>query len=200
MRRLPVGEPTPVSEVDLALMRRLHELMSPPEYAVHFKRLFRLAAEFGVRLLLDLHGLPGSQNGEMHSGMRESSNKSTYARAERAHFASDANWKLGWRTVEAMVSLCASLQTTPHLRDVLWGVQITNENNPLCMCRGLKSYLFWKFTQSLFSSKSHSLISLIVSATPIAGWKPNCLMYSYERQRVNALISLDRGKVHSSSI
>ena len=129
MRRLPVGEPTPVSEVDLALMRRLHELMSPPEYAVHFKRLFRLAAEFGVRLLLDLHGLPGSQNGEMHSGMRESSNKSTFARAERAHFASAANWELGWRTVEAMVSLCASLQSTPHLRDVLWGVQITNENN-----------------------------------------------------------------------
>mmetsp|Transcript_20129 Transcript_20129/g.66642 ORF Transcript_20129/g.66642 Transcript_20129/m.66642 type:complete len:591 (+) Transcript_20129:147-1919(+) len=126
---MDMGEPTPVSEVDLALMRRLHELMSPPEYAVHFKRLFRLAAEFGVRLILDLHGLPGSQNGEMHSGMRESSNKSTYARAERAHFASDANWELGWRTVEAMVSLCASLQTTPHLRDVLWGVQITNENN-----------------------------------------------------------------------
>ena len=36
-------------------------------------KVFDYARQYGVKVLLDLHGLPGSQNGEIHSGacMRE---------------------------------------------------------------------------------------------------------------------------------
>ena len=62
-------ESSPVAAEDLQLMRRLHELMTPAEYSVHLRRLFRLAIEFDMRVLLDLHGLPGSQNGESSRGV-----------------------------------------------------------------------------------------------------------------------------------
>ena len=91
LERMAMGPSTPVADEDLLLMRKLHEVMTPAEYAVHLRRLFALALEFDVRLLLDLHGLPGSQNGEMHSGQRESKNKSTVARAARTHFDSAIN-------------------------------------------------------------------------------------------------------------
>jgi len=45
------------------------QTLSPATYRPYFDKIFQWAAQYGVRILLDLHSLPGSQNGEQTSGI-----------------------------------------------------------------------------------------------------------------------------------
>ena len=122
---------------DAEFMDKLEELMSPAQYRPHLARAFSLAAEFGMQILLDLHALPGSQNGEMHSGWREKKGLSNAAKAEQSHFDTPWNWSLALGTneqagvLEKMVDFVldwAAASEMP-LASVLYGIQVINEPN-----------------------------------------------------------------------
>lgn len=45
------------------------QTVSPEEYKPYFDKIFEYAAKYGIKIFLDQHGAPGSQNGEEHSGL-----------------------------------------------------------------------------------------------------------------------------------
>lgn len=70
---------------------------------------FEWAAEYGMQLVLDLHGAPGSQNGQDHSG-----------RAGTTRWNRRSNIQL---TLDALTLLC---ERYGH-HQALWGVELLNE-------------------------------------------------------------------------
>ena len=134
--RLPVGYWNFVEDAnpnmpreEANLMTKVGKLMTPAAYRLHLDRAFRLAAEFGMQILLDLHVLPGSQNGEMHSGWREELGNA--AKADLSHFCTPWNWGLAFRVLEKMVDFVLDWAEASQmdLSSVLYGIQVINEPN-----------------------------------------------------------------------
>mmetsp|Transcript_35506 Transcript_35506/g.81970 ORF Transcript_35506/g.81970 Transcript_35506/m.81970 type:complete len:581 (+) Transcript_35506:42-1784(+) len=99
-------------------LKNLHRLASPEEYRPYLDRAFSYAKKHGIKILLDLHGLPGSQNGEIHSGaVIEEDGKN------KGLFMSEANKQMALQTISAM----AEYVSAPERRDALFGVQVINE-------------------------------------------------------------------------
>mmetsp|Transcript_14317 Transcript_14317/g.28538 ORF Transcript_14317/g.28538 Transcript_14317/m.28538 type:complete len:357 (+) Transcript_14317:135-1205(+) len=92
---------------------RVLQTIAPARYTKYFDRIFASADAHGIKVLLDLHGLPGSQNGEMHSGICKS----------RPEFDTEENLQRGVEAVAAMAQYCATKMPA------LYGLQIINEPN-----------------------------------------------------------------------
>ena len=92
---------------------RLRNLQSlPPElYEPYFDKIFKYAKQFHLKILLDLHGLPGSQNGKAHSGVATDSP------------VLETDWNMG-KSIEAVVCMARYCQ---NKTDSLYGIQIINE-------------------------------------------------------------------------
>lgn len=69
-----------------------------------------MAARYNIRVLIDVHGLPGSQNGKDHSG-----------RAGRARWYSDAAYRM--ESMQRVVAIGQRYGRHPSL----WGIQVINE-------------------------------------------------------------------------
>ncbi len=67
----------------------------------------RMAETHGIQVLLDVHGIKGSQNGEMHSGQE-----------------GKADW---WRFRHESLAFLERLARTYGNRPALWGIEIMNE-------------------------------------------------------------------------
>ena len=94
---------------------RLLQSIPPATYRKYFDRIFTSARKYGLRVLLDLHGLPGSQNGEMHSGLTVGT----------PHF--DTDWNK-YKAVEAVTAMAKYASEGSRL-ETLYGLQIINEPN-----------------------------------------------------------------------
>lgn len=97
-------------------LKNLHRIATPEDYQVYFDRLFEFARSNGIKVLLDLHGLPGSQNGEIHSGacLEITENRTTY-------FEAEANKEMAVKAVQAMAKYARDKGST------LFGIQVINE-------------------------------------------------------------------------
>ena len=104
------GEQTPNGR-EQERMRVLQSVV-PERYIAFFDRVFENAAKYGLKVLLDLHALPGSQNGEMHSGISKSC----------PEFDTDWNLEKAVEAVSAMARYCAR-------QGSLYGIQVINEPN-----------------------------------------------------------------------
>ena len=78
----------------------------------HLDWAFSMADKYGLRVLLDLHGAPGSQNGQDHSGKKGS-----------VGFYTSANQALGKATLNRLLDRYGS-------NPALWGIELLNEPNP----------------------------------------------------------------------
>jgi len=87
--------------------------LPPASYRPYFDKIFQWAARYGMRIWLDLHGLPGSQNGAEHSGIC----------VETPHWNTDWNIQKSIEAVSAMAEYCADKGST------LYGLQVMNEPN-----------------------------------------------------------------------
>ncbi len=96
--RIPVGYWTLEEELPF------HSAVSHLDWA------FDMADKYNIRVLLDIHGLPGSQNGKDHSGRIGRSNWFRYAVNRE-------------RSVHALANLTRRYRD----RSSLWGVQVINE-------------------------------------------------------------------------
>ncbi|KAK9367058.1 glycoside hydrolase superfamily [Lipomyces kononenkoae] len=78
----------------------------------YLDRALRWARKYGLKVWIDIHGLPGSQNGFDNSGLRDS-----YA------WQTDSNMDASLSIMEAMITRYAA----PHWNDVVTAVQPVNE-------------------------------------------------------------------------
>ena len=97
-----------------------------PPYAAgieHLDRAYELAAWHGIRILLDLHGAPGSQNGQDHSG-------------RQGH----AGWFTRAAARERTVDVAARLDERYREHPSHWGLQLLNEPPVRLVHRTLRQY------------------------------------------------------------
>lgn len=78
MVRVPTGywnwidlgwDVTPYTPVEREQQRfRNMQMITPDQYEPYIDKIFTWADKYDMKVLIELHGAPGSQNGEMHSG------------------------------------------------------------------------------------------------------------------------------------
>jgi len=92
------------------------QTLSPQQYRPYLDRVFQYAAKYGIQVLLDLHGLPGSQNGEMHSGLCP-------------QFAEAPQFDTEWNVEVALMAVTAMSEYGLSYGATLFGIQVINEPN-----------------------------------------------------------------------
>ena len=95
---------------------QLQTIATPAEYLPFFERIFAFSAKHGLKVMLDLHGVPGSQNGEVHSGIVTGKGESP-----AYYFQSDWNAQLAVQAIAEMAMFGAAHS------DALWGLELINE-------------------------------------------------------------------------
>ena len=95
--------------------------VKPSQYEPYIDKIFRYAGQYGVQLLPELHGAPGSQNGEMHSGCV--TGPETRGKPEH-YFDTDWNKAIAVDTMAKMAAKCAQFPGT------CWGIGVLNEPQP----------------------------------------------------------------------
>jgi len=114
------------------------ETVKPHKYRPYFDRVFTSAKNHGIKILLDLHALPGSQNGEMHSGFA----------VEKAQFDTEWNKKKAVEAVGEMAKYCRN-----WLGGTLYGIQVINEPNHYG--HNPHEYLDKYYDESIRSAREH---------------------------------------------
>lgn len=90
----------------------------------HLDRAFRMAEKYKMKVLLDFHALKGSQNGEMHSGVK--------GKVEW--------WQYRYENLERVRSLAKRYAKNP----ALWGLEIINEPKVI----GHYFHLLWYYRKA----------------------------------------------------
>ena len=97
-----------------------------PPYASGIKYLdwaFDMAESYGLRVLLDIHGLPGSQNGNDHSGR-----------------IGAAQWQKDSRSRRQSLVILQHFAERYAMRPSLWGIEVINEPNAGAIQHALRQY------------------------------------------------------------
>ena len=116
-----LGSLTPNAPDNVAARFRNLQAVKPHQYEPYIDRIYQLAARYGVKVLTEIHGAPGSQNGEMHSGCvtgPEIFGKPVH------YFNTDWNKQIAIDTVGKMAEKCQQFGST------CWGVGVLNEPQP----------------------------------------------------------------------
>lgn len=132
MVRVPTGywnwidlgwEVTPYTPVEREQQRfRNMQMVTPDQYEPYIDKIFTWAKDYDMKVLIELHGAPGSQNGEMHSGCITGPDKGN---AKPVHYFDNApNMKFALQTIDKMAAKCAE-----HM-DSCYGVGVLNEPQP----------------------------------------------------------------------
>ena len=95
-------------------------MASPDDYKIHIDNIFIWAEKYDIKVLLDLHGAPGSQNSEIHSGCVVNSDDGGPVKPEH-YFDTIWNMQLAVAAIDVMAERCA------EAGDVCFGVQVLNE-------------------------------------------------------------------------
>jgi glucan 1,3-beta-glucosidase len=89
----------------------------------YLDRAFDWAEEYGIRILISLHGAPGSQNGTMHSGRQ-----------------GDVEWPLEQKNIDISLDVIAELAERYRGRTALLGLELLNEPSGEILRRILINY------------------------------------------------------------
>ena len=116
-----LGEATPNAPDQVAARFRNLQSVRPSQYRPFLEQIFQWAAQFNIQVLLELHGAPGSQNGEIHSGCvtgPENNGKPEH------YFNTDWNKEIALRSIGEMAAMCKQFQSS------CWGIGVLNEPQP----------------------------------------------------------------------
>ena len=106
--RLPVGY--------WNIMADPYERYAPADYHISLRYIdwcFDMAEKYGLSVMLDLHGGPGSQNGQDHSGCG-------YSIVGQPHWTDPENVELSLQAIEIMAARYSN-------RSSLMGIELLNE-------------------------------------------------------------------------
>ena len=101
-------------------LANLATMASPDDYSVYIDAVFTYAERYGIKVLLDLHGAPGSQNSEIHSGCVTNKDDGGSVKPEH-YFDTTWNMQLALEAIDEMAKRCADA------KDVCFGIQVLNE-------------------------------------------------------------------------
>jgi len=116
---------------------------------------FDMAQKYTIRVLLDIHGLPGSQNGNDHSGQ--------IGRAEWQH---NKNFRI--QSLHAVEAFAKRYGSHP----ALWGIEIINEPNSAAFQFALRSY--YRRAYRLLDRTLPSEVKIVYSDA----WSPRIFAFS----------------------
>jgi len=103
-------------------------LGAPPYYfsaLAHLDRGVQLAQQYGINVILDLHGAPGSQNGFDNSGMACSS--SQYLGYCATDFPEDPEWAWYESNINYTIWTLEQIATRYANYTNIWGIELLNE-------------------------------------------------------------------------
>jgi len=116
-----LGDNTPNAPDNVAWRFRNLQSVKPNQYDPFIDRVFQFAEKYGIKVFPEMHGAPGSQNGEIHSGCvtgPENNGKPEH------YFNTDWNKQIAVDVVGKIVEKC---QQYPN---VCWGIGVLNEPQP----------------------------------------------------------------------
>lgn len=130
--RLPTGywnwldlgqDVTPNGPDDVAARFKNMQRVTPEQYTPYINKVFEWAEAYGMKVFVELHGAPGSQNGEMHSGCI--TGYTDQEGKKPVHFFdTEFNKQLALQTVGEMAKKCQQYQES------CYGVGVLNEPQP----------------------------------------------------------------------
>jgi len=116
-----LGDATPNAPDNVAWRFRNLQSVSSGQYSQYLDRIFQWAARYNMKVLLELHGAPGSQNGEIHSGCvtgAENNGKPEH------YFDTDWNKEIALNSIEQMAAKCRQFESS------CYGIGVLNEPQP----------------------------------------------------------------------
>jgi hypothetical protein len=123
---------------------QLQTIATPAEYLPFFERIFAFSAKHGLKVMLDLHGAPGSQNGEVHSGIVTGKGE-----APAYYFQTDWNAQLAVEAITEMAKFGAAHS------DALWGLELINEPHIQDKSSEGHAFLASYFTLAIAKAREH---------------------------------------------
>lgn len=111
---LPAGSTPNGPSAASARWQNLQNIMPANNYMKWINLVFQHAASSGIKVLLDLHGAPGSQSGNSNTGCDLGADENTY-------WDTDWNKQLSLQSIEAMAQICADKGSA------CWGISLLNE-------------------------------------------------------------------------
>jgi len=129
-----VGPNAPANESE---RMKVLTTLPPSAYKHYFDNIFAWARKYGLKIMLDLHAVPGSANGAEHGGIC----------MEQPYWNTDWNIQKSIETVGAMAAYCADKG------DALYGLEIINE--PMNFGYDIKDVLDSYYDRAIREARKH---------------------------------------------
>jgi len=116
-----IGDATPNCPDNVAARFRNLQAVKPVQYEPYIDKIYQFASQHGIQVFMELHGAPGSQNGEIHSGCvtgAEHDGKPEH------YFNTDWNKQIAVDSIGKMSEKCKQYEST------CWGIGVLNEPQP----------------------------------------------------------------------
>jgi len=111
--------------------------LPPSVYKPYFDKIFAWAKKYGLQILLDLHGVPGSNNGAEHGGIC----------METPYWHLPGNVEKTLEAVRAMAEYCADKG------DTLYGLEVINE--PMNFDHDIHGLLDSYYERAILEARAH---------------------------------------------
>jgi len=117
-----IGGATPNAPDNVAARFRNLQAVKPSQYSPYIDKIYQWAEKYGIKVLMELHGAPGSQNGEIHSGCVTGAELD--GGKPEHYFNTDWNKQIAVDSVGKMAEKCQQYGST------CWGIGVLNEPQP----------------------------------------------------------------------
>jgi len=117
--------------------KKLQSIMPLAQYRKYIDKVFALAADSGLRIMMDLHGAPGAQTDKSFTGCNPGAGK--------YYMDTDWNRQLFARAIEAMAAIC-------HAKGAdCYGIELLNEPNTQIPREHLQQF----YTDGIAAARKH---------------------------------------------
>merc|ERR1711872_1372 len=117
-----IGDATPNAPDNVAARFRNLQAVKPSQYSPYIDKIYQWAEKYGIKVFMELHGAPGSQNGEIHSGCVTGAELD--GGKPEHYFNTDWNKQIAVDSVGKMAEKCQQYGST------CWGIGVLNEPQP----------------------------------------------------------------------
>jgi len=117
-----IGDATPNAPDNVAARFRNLQAVKPNQYEKYIDRIYQWASQHNIQVFMELHGAPGSQNGEIHSGCVTGAEHD--GGKPEHYFNTDWNKQIAVDSIGKMAEKCKQYEST------CWGIGVLNEPQP----------------------------------------------------------------------
>jgi len=144
---IELGGATPNAPSDVAQRYKNLQKVKPAQYEPYIDKIYQYGQKYGIKIFMELHGAPGSQNGEIHSGCVTGADRGS--QKPKHYFNTYWNLELALRTVDKLSAKCKQYGST------CWGVGVLNEPQPSGSNEDLHNFLDKYYPQAIKKAREH---------------------------------------------